>query len=237
MSLGHGASIVRDGLVLHLDAANVKSYTGSGTTWSDVSGNGNNGTLTGSPTYVSSETFTFNGSSDFILLPANFFPYPSLTTFTISLWFKSSSTAGGTLFEQQSTTNPGSASGYVPVIYLNTNGTIRVEPFFYGDPFNVITSSSVLNDNTWHNVIVTYDSGECKLYIDGVVESQQLNGLTLQSYTSTYYYMVGAGRANGRGLGSFYLNGSISDFKFYNKSLTENEIAKNYEAMRGRYGL
>jgi hypothetical protein len=45
MSLGHGASIVRDGLVLYLDATNPKSYPGSGTTWKDLSGNGNNGTL------------------------------------------------------------------------------------------------------------------------------------------------------------------------------------------------
>jgi hypothetical protein len=51
MSLIHSPRIVTDGLVLCLDAGNPKSYTGSGTTWTDLSGNGNNGTLTNSPTY------------------------------------------------------------------------------------------------------------------------------------------------------------------------------------------
>ena len=45
MGIGHGADIVRNGLVLHLDAANKKSYPGTGTAWNDLSGNSNNGSL------------------------------------------------------------------------------------------------------------------------------------------------------------------------------------------------
>ena len=51
MSLIHNANVVRDGLVLYLDAANPKSYPGSGTTWYDLSGNSKNGALTNGPTY------------------------------------------------------------------------------------------------------------------------------------------------------------------------------------------
>jgi len=64
-----GPNIVTSGLVLQLDAANTKSYPGSGTTWTDLSGNGNNGTLTNSPTFSSANggIFTFNGTNQFIL--------------------------------------------------------------------------------------------------------------------------------------------------------------------------
>jgi hypothetical protein len=63
MSLGHGASIVRDGLVLHLDAANPKSYPGSGTTWYDISGNEYHAALTGTYEYASDNSFLFNSGA------------------------------------------------------------------------------------------------------------------------------------------------------------------------------
>ena len=61
MALSHSPLIVTDGLVLCLDAANKKSYSGSGTTWTDRSGNGNNGTLVNGPTFDSGN----GGSIDF----------------------------------------------------------------------------------------------------------------------------------------------------------------------------
>ena len=70
MGFYRGPNIVKDGLVLHLDAANYKSYPGSGTTWSDLSGNGNNGTLTNGPTFDSGNrgSIVFDGSNDFVYL-------------------------------------------------------------------------------------------------------------------------------------------------------------------------
>jgi hypothetical protein len=68
MALAHSPSIVTSGLVLCLDAANPKSYPGSGTTWTDLSGNGNNGTLVNGPTYssVNGGSIVFDGSNDYI---------------------------------------------------------------------------------------------------------------------------------------------------------------------------
>ena len=68
MSLGHGATIVRDGLVLYLDAANEKSYPGSGTTWYDLSGNGNDVTLINNPTYSTNNngSFIFDGVDEYL---------------------------------------------------------------------------------------------------------------------------------------------------------------------------
>lgn len=71
MGIAYNTSIVRDGLVMHVDAANVKSYSGSGTTWSDLSGNGNHGTLVNGPTFNSSNNgiFSVDGASDYFTTP------------------------------------------------------------------------------------------------------------------------------------------------------------------------
>ena len=238
MGLSHSPRIVTNSLVLCLDAANTKSYPGTGTTWSDLSGNSNDGTLNNGVGYSSDNNgaLVFDGSDDNVLLPTNFFSYPSLTTFTISLWFKSSQTTGGTLFGQQNTTNPSSATGYVPVIYLRSDGLIRAEPFWTGSTSNFILSSSAMNDDNWYNVTTTFNSGTHQLYIDGVYETQQ-TGRTLTSYTSTYYYIIGAGYSALRSLGTNYFSGNISTFYFYDKVLTADEIKQNFQALRGRYGI
>ena len=68
MGLAHSPSIVTDGLVLCLDAANTKSYPGSGTTWTDISGKGYDGTLTNGPTFSSNYggNIVLDGSNDFV---------------------------------------------------------------------------------------------------------------------------------------------------------------------------
>ena len=89
MATIYNPNIVTDKLVFCLDAANTKSYPGSGTDWKDLSSQGNNGTLTNSPTYVPNSNggyFDFDGTNDYInantALPDSFF----LGNSTISFW-------------------------------------------------------------------------------------------------------------------------------------------------------
>ena len=74
MSTRYNARIVSDKLMLHLDAANPKSYIGSGTSWVDISGKGNNGTLTNGPTFSSDNlgSFVFDGTNDHVALNSSF---------------------------------------------------------------------------------------------------------------------------------------------------------------------
>lgn len=238
MSAYAGPNIVENDLVLFLDAANSKSYPGTGTNWTDVSGNGYNGTLTNGPTYSANNggSIVFDGSNDYASLPSNFFIHSVSNPFSISLWFRSSQTTGGTLFTQQNTTNPDSASGYVPVIYLRSDGKIRFEPFWTGATSNFTLSNSALNDNIWHNLVATFSSGTAKLYIDRTFQSQ-ITSISQIGYASTYYYLVGAGYAGARGLGTNYFTGNISNFKFYTKELVLAELQQNFNALRGRFGI
>ena len=85
MGIGHGADIVRNGLVLHLDAANKKSYPGTGTAWNDLSSN-NNFTLNNSPT-LSNGYFNFDGINETATSVSTFPMQISNTDFTIRLVF------------------------------------------------------------------------------------------------------------------------------------------------------
>jgi|9_EtaG_2_1085328.scaffolds.fasta_scaffold07313_5 hypothetical protein len=81
-----GPNVIEDGLVFAIDAGNTKSYPGSGTTWSDISGQGNNGTLTNGPTYSSADGgyFTFDGTDDYV-------QFTSTSVQTICFWGRLSS--------------------------------------------------------------------------------------------------------------------------------------------------
>lgn len=80
-----------NGLVLCLDAGNTKSYPGSGTTWTDLSGRGNTGTLTNGPTYSSANggSIVFDGTNDYV---STNYTQTSVTGYTIDVWFKSTDT-------------------------------------------------------------------------------------------------------------------------------------------------
>ena len=102
MAVGYNPRIVTDGLVLCLDSANTKSYGGSGTTWTDVSGSGNNGTLYNGPTHTSGADgyFTFDGSNDYSQLSDTL--APSTGSFSGFFWYQITGTSGrGGLFERR----------------------------------------------------------------------------------------------------------------------------------------
>ena len=228
-------SIVLSGLTVYLDAGKTSSYPGTGTTWYDISGNVKNGTLTNGPTYSSANggSIVFDGSTNYVLLPTNIYTQNN-TSFSFSMWFKSTQSNGGTILGQQDTPNPLSATGYVPAIYLKSDGKIRVEGFWTGSISNSITSTGSCNNNNWYQITYTYGSGTGSLYINGVLNGT-ISGLTQTSYTSTYYYIIGGGYAAGRSLGTYLFNGNISQFNFYNRSLSLSEVLQNYNAFKGRY--
>jgi len=237
MSIFHSPLIVTDCLVMYFDAANKNSSTALPTTWPDLISQ-NNLTFYGSPTYSSSNSgsVSFNSStSDYYYLGSNIIPWDAGQSFSISLWFKTAS--NGILLGQTASAPPlGGSAGWVPAIYIDSNGKLRTSCFWGGTDNPPSFSASAVNDNVWHNVVVTYASGFQKSYLDGVIFNTWYKAQNY--YSSNYYYYLGAGfGANWNLSTKDYSTGFISTFSIYNKALSDAEITQNFNALRGRYAV
>jgi len=220
MSLGHGASIVRDGLVLHLDAANPKSYT-SGTTWYDLSGNDNNGTLINGVGYSTDNkgAMIFDGVNDYITGSI-----PTLSSWSMSIWYFSTDIILKTVYYPFSC-NTGTANG---IGFGGNFSEFSRDRWYFFDGANVFSSleTSVVI-NKWYYLTVTKTGTTYNLYTNG---DFSLTG-TGANLSCTSYTL---GR---RGDGSWPVTGKVSSGSIYNKVLTPQEVQQNFEATRGRYGI
>jgi hypothetical protein len=219
MALSHSPQIVRDGLVVCLDAANPKSYPGSGTTAFDLSNSSNNGTLINGVGFSQDNKgyFIFDGVND-IIRCGTF----SLEYLTASTWvYKTSSTNSQGIFRKQ--------LGWVVSQY---NGTLQVAPatswVFYNTGY-------VIPFNTWVNITYTYSgtgvAGSQTVYVNGSVIFSSSAG---SGPISPNNNQVNLGHDNSNG---WYWGGRISQTFIYNRALTAAEVKQNFEALRGRYGI
>ena len=232
MTVAAGPDVAEYGLVLSLDAANGKSYPGSGTTWTDLSGNNNTGTLTNGLTYSSNNggAIVFDGTNDFVTLPYLFFSHDAGTPFSVSIWFKTATS--GILLGQ---TN--GSGGYVPAIYTDTNGKIRTSCFWGDSNLNQSVSTATVTDNIWHNITVTFASTSHKSYLDGIL--YETISKTQISYGNNYNYYIGNGSwTSWINIGAnVYFTGSVGNFNFWTRELSSAEVIQNHNAYRGRFGL
>ena len=243
MATLYGANVVRDGLVLHLDAANVKSYPGSGTTWYDLSGNGNHTTLS-QGTFNSAGYFESTGDAPSRL----FFITPTSSSISSAL----SVTTGGWTIEEDvlvdDTTYPESTAGTtfgttvygsssIGIDWAHGTATNSVINLTINDGTNLVRQNLSLNTtqsqyDKWIHRTFIYDrtNGELVVYYDGVYQ----NTLDISSVTGSVY--------NGVNLqwGELYgwrHDGFRSGMKIYNRVLTSSEIKQNFNATRGRFGI
>jgi hypothetical protein len=219
-----GGNIVTDGLVLYLDAANPKSIVSGSTTWNDLSRGGNNGTLTGGPTFNSGNggSLVFDGSDDYVSLlitPNNIVS----TNFTICGWFKSNVNTQQIILNNQSFTNRFYISTY------NRSGTF-IAHWGIGTVQNFPTSNAIINTSQWYQYCVTYDGTNATGYLNGILTDT--TNIGLQTYQNN---TIRIGRFTD--LNNFYFNGNIAQNSIYNRALTATEIFQNYNATKGRFGL
>lgn len=237
-------SIIRNGLVLYLDAANINSYPGSGTTWSDLSGNNNHGTLVNSPTF-SNNHFTLNGTNQYVSLGGA--PNSLKTTnFTLSAWFQwaaggstSFTGGGGISYYPIITKGRGEADG--SNLDMNYGFGITTTAFVGADlednstGLNApITGTQTLPQNIWKNVSVVYD-GTWYIYIDGILTNTLSINRTPRN-DSIQHNAIGTAM-NSTGVPDGYFSGKISTAQIYNRALPLQEIQQNFNAVRGRYGV
>lgn len=239
MALSHSPLIVTNGLVLCLDAGNTRSYPGSGTTITDLSGLTNNGTLVGSPT-ISGGVITLNGTNQNI---STNYTQTSVTQYTIDVWFKT--TSGTATFVE----NRGSGAGKSLKLGIGpANGTAGV--VWMGlNTDNYLTqigTTTTFNDGNWHNAVGTFNqpSGSVStssygLYMDGKVATTTTAGMLQYQIAIPTVPVSGLGGTNigVDPLGNVWFNGTLGPCKIYTRALTAAEIQQNFNALRGRFGV
>jgi hypothetical protein len=222
--ISYYGNIVKDGLVLDLDAAKRDSYPGTGTAWNDISGFQNNGALTNGPTFNNGNggSIVFDGGDDY----TNITNIPFGTNpFSINLWFKMDGfqSINNALISVNAlgTTNNWQLS------FFNSN-ELR---FFYkgSGTTDAFSLSYTFISNVWTNVCITKDSNnDIRSYVNA---SQTATVNYAGNYNHTEIIRLGINRSNV----AFY-DGNISVVQLYsNKGLTSAEVLQNYNATKGRY--
>ena len=225
MGVAYNSKIVTDGLVLCLDAANRKSYPGTGTAWTDLSGRGNNGTLTNMDgtnfNSANGGSLTFDGSNEFV----NCGTINLQQNFSLEIWAYHTSVDNSAAYFGQgpsSISNQGLHIWYSPPAFgqrLNFN--------MWSNDLQI--SSFPLRVNGWSCFVFTYNHSTYvkQIYVDGVFTSTH----TGQAYAGSGQFNVGRTFS----AGPTYMNGRISIAKVYNRVLTAAEIQQNYLATKSRY--
>ena len=225
--------IITNGLVLCLDAANPKSIISGSTVWNDISRNGNNGILTNSPIYNSSNggSIVFDGVDDYVSLSDSVTFINSTLPFTVSFWLYYLSwpyqysdifffkTDTGNAFQFGASTN----GTYNAIGFGSSSGWVRQHTNTGYDYFL----------NKWSNVTLVYNglgstnAANFTAYIDGV--SKTLYGQGGYSATSNIN-RIGYNYSNGK------FNGRISNLQIYNRALSATEVLQNYNVTKSRFG-
>jgi len=211
--------VVQDGLIFNLDAGASTSYPGSGNTWTDLTGDGPNGTLQNTPTYVNENggSLYFDGTNEWVSGPG----YTISSDYSFSMWLKLDTLSithylisGGTAF-----------FGNYNII-LTTSGIVAVAE--NGNPL-VSFSEFVASIDTIYQIVVTKSGTSYNLYVNGFnVSSKTYGGGGLIYSPNRLFANV---FSNGLFKGSLYRTSG------YNKALTASEIQQNFNALRSRFGI
>ena len=226
MAIFAGPEIVNSGLVLHLDAANSRSYPGSGTNFKDIASN-TNLIISGTSSFSSNNTgyIILDSVDDYIDFTA-----PNLgNTASVEMWCRPSDFNGKMLFGwlRYDVFCSGGAIGY------NTAASD-----VYGLTSTQVTNLGMLNN--WKQYVfvmrtdVSYTNN--KIYVNGA--NQSLSQVSAAESAGNRTFNSGAGRIAGwRNDTNYRMPMNLGSFKLYNRELTAAEIKQNFEASRDRYGI
>ena len=223
-----GSNIVRSGLLMELDAANAKSYIGSGTAWNDVSSINNNGTLTNSTTFSTEGggNILFNGTDSYTVTPL---VTSAITNITMQVWVKVILNKKGPFIR-----NGGGVNGYaigIGNVDFDANGN-NIIMLFPG--IRWITTGVSYATAGWKLVTMTLNASS--------VPSAYINDTLIGSYAGTSPAIPTIGTYLARNVGDETTpfrayGGNIASAYFYNRVLSLAEITQNYNAGKSRFGL
>jgi len=222
MAFSYSPKIVTDGLVLYLDAANIRSYVSGSTIWNDISRGGNNGTLVNGPTFNSANggSIVFDGTNDYSVIPSTSNLAPGTGDFTYSAWINPSSFLG-----TYSSTLVVAINGGLWIGKNGSNFVLRAYNVADYIQYGVLPTL-----NVWTNITITRSGTSATLYYNSIPVAV---GTTSQNFVQGTTYI-----GNDGAISSANFNGKISNTSFYKgKSLSTAEVLQNYNTTKTRFGL
>jgi len=204
------------------------SGTCSGAVLIDSSGNSNTGTCNSGSTWATGQIGTgamsFNSaSSQYVSTSTNVGSPPA--GFSLSAWFNTSTASGTKIVGIENTQTGTGSSAWDRHIYMGTDGKIYFG--VWDSSAHLVTSSSTLNNGSWHHAVGTNSGTISTLYIDGASQGTTAGG-AYNSYGTAYWHIGGyksSGWTNGV---DGYFNGMIDDVRIYNRALSASEVAALY---------
>lgn len=241
MSVAGGPDLVVNNLSLCLDAANVKSHSGTGTSWVNLTRSGYNATLTNGATFNSANggVIVFDGTNDYSSSGAI---AGSFASFTVIAWFYPTSLKNYANVLDCNYSYNGTTGNIGPRLELNASGNLgwtysnitNNNGSYYGH--SVLTSG--LQANKWHYAAITYSSNSSTTYYNG-----KPTGLSRTTVGSPTGFIGTVNNLNiGRGYSLIttserYFAGRVSSVQVYNRLLSASEILQNYKGTKGRFRL
>ena len=224
------AQSVTAGLVYYIDAGNVSSYSGTGSSINNIAGTAPGAsTTTGSPAFTSagqSSYFTFNGSTQYIYT-ANLIGQSLSGNITIECWVNTS-TDNGVVVDERGQVGGGWQDSQIEIVA----GNLKVATWSYSIGAGTVVGP--VTRNVWQQYTLTQNATTTTGYING---STTASAAHVREFSAAgLYYGIMLGDITNLGDGS-YLAGNWSILKVYNRALTQAEVQQNFNAIRSRYGI
>lgn len=223
---------------MHLDASAPSSYPGSGTAWSDISTQTNNGTLTNGPTFDSANggSIVFDGTNDYSY--QSLFLNPITNLLTIDLWAKFNDTGGSGRYVMSLGRDIGGSTGGLALIAYGFSAASGGQLIFeLGSGTGRVSSGIFPTIGTWYNLTITADGTNTKFYTNSLLANTASQGsgavasspgLSIGSYLSA---------AIPPSPGNYFFNGNIGSVRIYNRALSSAEVLQNFNIQKSRFGL
>ena len=227
------SSIITNGLIFNLDASNPLSYSGTGTTWMDLSGNGNNGTLVNGTSYssINGGVMMLDGINDYVDL-GDKDAFDGFGSYSLSAWvYINSFRTYNAIFHKWGGAGYSYFLGvWSSSIYAGENYSSATGGKSGG--YGVVSNTSSIQTGRWYNIVYTSTVSNISVYIDGVLD---------KSHANTWR---GGNIINGASSlklgthidGSEYTNCRIANSMIYNRELSASEVLQNFNSTKERFG-
>jgi hypothetical protein len=222
-----GIKYITDGLVLDLDAAQLRSYSGSGSTWNTLTNNSNNATLINSPSFSTDNggILNFNGTNQYATLTGSVNNYQYGT---VEAWININTPSDNLPHRYYDRANTGTQT--IQLRKTSLNGVQASMRLSNGTAYNSATFTAYTG---WVCIAAAYDSTGGRYYVNGSIFSFfAISGLTLDT-GGTPTYAIGSTSTNVVNLA----NAKIAIVRSYNRGLSAAELLQNYNALKSRFGL